>query len=1112
MENGLQNGISTNHDRSSGATMNGDTALRSNSAPNAPNMTNGTPSSWRMNDLPDEVRHITEGFVPLGVLLSRLAQMTHNQVQGKILELAKIPLPPASVLMGTSNGQGDDKVAESVYKKKVLLEFIQDTHAKWVKALVITSWSRNVGDVSKLIDLMAHINEHRMCYEDTLGTLIDLKRDLVGARLPNPDLQTALQVLATGEAPWLPDFNYVPPPPLTAEEQMRWIEELNTLLSIRLNLEDHDKIPYHFRDYDIESGRVTFKVPGEFEVDLTIADEDFDKQFWFLDFRFSCSPAPVKLTDTLYLFMEARVNEALKDNGLKGCYDFLHEFVLTHKVTEFSRQAFEMQRGLWVDTLKVERLNRAMSIQYWTNRSAPNAPKSWIILGVHSGKRTGVVPHPSQTSYISIRWFKDGKEVKDVPIDFNDADISAESLLKQVIARHTEHILSSMYQKLQTKGRYMRKEASVTLHVSTPEPAQMALKMQLVSRDSVTLHIVPTTGLFCLSPPLPTIYPSESRLNAAKDPSEDGLAALEALRCTYVMKEIGRRGKSLDWNMCRGPLRPEEVKPILQTREFQNLWFTRRGWPAHWFLMLSLSPSGDRWWLIETTQSATPNAGAKLSTYTQLPLTPGLPDFSDNFFHNLTIFSAALISHVIDLKTLHSRKVKHVIGNLGTRSLPLNVQIPSVVVRLSEIIKLGRSKGSSRISSWAEDFVYIEFKGTGNRNRRRRARAAVTDGTPEQPEQQQPGDDNSRQQLDTMVEARFKVSDRAKFSLLRGHVERDVAFNPRLGIFALRLGAQVGTTIFESLAHRLQAIERLVDCIDAIRKSDSDIKCESITLSQVVFSYSDAIGRKAGPQAQANLHRWKATLDLRSDRIALKLEKGNPHLRILDGMTTVLNSPLGFAKIPLYLALTLPILKAFDAIEDAWISLEGNNQGRVEIFCATIDCYDVRYTFASPDKRPSRQVTLQAKLQIRQGQHGKPYWQVKRYQPDQAPNSPEDEFGKALKKVWEPSSDKSWKGFTKSAACSTDDTIALLLQATDQAIREASKKMPSPRAVKQQPPAPKGAVKNQQAPMMKNNNAPMNLKMPPQVMNRARSQQQVHRQGPPQPQQPPHHDNLVVID
>ncbi|KAK8083936.1 mediator complex subunit MED14 [Apiospora saccharicola] len=1106
MENGLQNGISTNHDRSSGATMNGDTALRSNSAPNAPNMTNGTPSSWRMNDLPDEVRHITEGFVPLGVLLSRLAQMTHNQVQGKILELAKIPLPPASVLMGTSGGQADDTVKESIYKKKVLLEFIQDTHAKWVKALVITSWSRKVGDVSKLIDLMAHINEHRMCYEDTLGTLIDLKRDLVGARLPNPDLQTALQVLATGEAPWLPDFNYVPPPPLTAEEQMRWIEELNTLLSIRLNLEDHDKIPYHFRDYDIESGRA-----GEFEVDLTIADEDFDKQFWFLDFRFSCSPAPVKLTDTLYLFMEARVNEALKDNGLKGCYDFLHEFVLTHKVTEFSRQAFEMQRGLWVDTLKVERLNRAMSIQYWTNRSAPNAPKSWIILGVHSGKRTGVVPHPSQTSYISIRWFKDGKEVKDVPIEFNDADISAESLLKQVIARHTEHILSSMYQKLQTKGRYMRKEASVSLHVSTPEPAQMALKMQLVSRDSVTLHIVPTTGLFCLSPPLPTIYPSESRLNAAKDPSEDGLAALEALRCTYVMKEIGRRGKSLDWNMCRGPLRPEEVKPILQTREFQNLWFTRRGWPAHWFLMLSLSPSGDRWWLIETTQSATPNAGAKLSTYTQLPLTPGLPDFSDNFFHNLTIFSAALISHVIDLKTLHSRKVKHVIGNLGTRSLPLNVRIPSVVVRLSEIIKLGRSKGSSRISSWAEDFVYIEFKGTGNRNRRRRARAAVTDGTPEQPEQQ-PGDDNSRQQLDTMVEARFKVSDRAKFSLLKGHVERDVAFNPRLGIFALRLGAQVGSTIFESLAHRLQAIERLVDCIDAIRKSDSDIKCESITLSQVVFSYSDAIGRKAGPQAQANLHRWKATLDLRSDRIALKLEKGNPHLRILDGMTTVLNSPLGFAKIPLYLAFTLPILKAFDAIEDAWISLEGNNQGRVEIFCATIDCYDIRYTFASPDKRPSRQVTLQAKLQIRQVQRSQPYWQVKRYQPDQAPNSPEDEFGKALKKVWEPSSDKSWKGFIKSAACSTDDTIALLLQATDQAIREGSKKMPSPRAVKQQPPAPKGAVKNQQAPMMKNNNAPMNLKMPPQVMNRARSQQQVHRQGPPPPQQPPHHDNLVVID
>ncbi|KAK8875088.1 mediator complex subunit MED14 [Apiospora arundinis] len=1152
MENGLQNGISTNHDKNNGATMNGDIARidRSNSATNAsdtaPNMANGTSSSWRMNDLPDEIRHITEGFVPLGLLLSRLAQMTHNQLQAKILTLSKINMPPAAVLNGNSGPLVDDTVTESRAKKQDLIEFIQETHGKWVKALVITSWSRKVGDVSKLIDLMAHINEHRMCYEDTLGTLIDLKRDLVGARLPNPDLQTALQVLATGEAPWLPDFNYVPPPPMTAEEQMRWIEELNTLLSIRLNLEDHDKIPYHFRDYSIDSGRVTFKVPGEFEVDLTIADEDFDKQFWFLDFRFSCSPAPVKLTDTLYLFMEARVNEALEKDGLQGCYDFLHEFVLTHKVTEFTRQAFEMQRGLWVDTLKVERLNRAMSIQYWTTRFAPSAPKSWIILGVHSGKRTGVVSHPSQTSYISLRWFKDGKEVKDVPIEFNDAEISAESLLKQVIARHTEQILSSMYQKLQTKDRYMRKEAAISLQVSTPEPAQMALKMQLISRDSVALHIVPTTGLFVLSPPLPSIMSSEGRLNAAKDPSEDGLGVLEALRCTYVMKEIGRRGKSLDWNLCRGPLRPDDVKPILQTRDFQTLWLTRRGWPAHWFVMLSLSPSGDRWWLIETTQSATPNSGAKLSTYTQLPLTPGLPDFSDNFFHNLTVFSAALISHVIDLKTLHSRKVKHLVGNLGTGSLPPNVQIPAIVVRLSDILKLGRSGGSTRISSWAEDFVYIEFKGTGNRNRRRRAKATVTEGTPGQPGQQ-PGDDGQEpQRLNTMIEARFKVSDRAKFSLLKGHVERDVAFNPRLGVFALRLGAHVGTTIFESLAHRLQAIERLVDCIDAIRKSDNDIKCESITLSQVVFSYSDAIGRKAGPQAQANLHRWNATLDLRKDQIALKLEKGNPHLRSLDSFTTVLNSPLGFSKIPLYLALTLPLLKALDAIVDAWVPLDANHQGRVEVFPSGIDSYNIRYTFpvGSDRRTPPRKVVIRAKLQTKQNQHNKPLWQVTRVLEPQAaaaaaaPGAQDDEFGKALKKVWEPSSDKGWRGFTTSAACDTDDTIALLLQATDQALREASKKIPSPKAVKQAPPNPaplKGpaaaaaaaaAAKNQhphptqqqQTSMaMKNNNhnnngPPMNLKMPQQVMNRARSQQQVHRQGPPQQQQPQHHDNLVVID
>ncbi len=115
------------------------------------------------------------------------------------------------------------------------------------------------------------------------------------------------------------------------------------MLSVRLTLDEYDKIPFQFRDYSISSGRVTFKVEGEFEVDLTIADEDFEKQFWFIDFRFLFQPAPAELSDRVRQFIEKKVNDALATDGLAGCYRFLHEFVLTHKISEFYRQALDLE-------------------------------------------------------------------------------------------------------------------------------------------------------------------------------------------------------------------------------------------------------------------------------------------------------------------------------------------------------------------------------------------------------------------------------------------------------------------------------------------------------------------------------------------------------------------------------------------------------------------------------------------------------------------------------------------------------------------------------------------------------------------------------------------------
>jgi hypothetical protein len=166
----------------------------------------------RMNDLPDEIVHITQGFIPISLLLTRLAQSTHNMIQDKIAELAKMPISTAATNGSTNYTQSapDDTSMENLKKKGALLNFIQDMHSKWVKALVITEWSRKASKVSKLIDLKFYIDQQRQLYDAALDNIINVKRDLTYARMPSPDLKTALQILATGKAPWLPDVSSSP--------------------------------------------------------------------------------------------------------------------------------------------------------------------------------------------------------------------------------------------------------------------------------------------------------------------------------------------------------------------------------------------------------------------------------------------------------------------------------------------------------------------------------------------------------------------------------------------------------------------------------------------------------------------------------------------------------------------------------------------------------------------------------------------------------------------------------------------------------------------------------------------------------------------------------------
>ncbi|KAI1122398.1 mediator complex subunit MED14 [Nemania abortiva] len=1063
MESGASHFQSTNHDRNNGLLTNGaqdppDGFVNTAGDQGAIGMSaigmgaggsqSPAPLIPRMNDLPDEIQHITQGFVPVSHLLSRLAQQTHNQLEDEIMALAKMPMPSSAMNGNTVNADLslDDNSIENLNKKVRLLNFVQERHEEWVKALVIANWSRKAEPVSKLIDLMHHINKTRTIYQASLDYMIAIRRDNTWYRTPNPDLRTALHVLSTGQAPWMPELNYIQPPPMTPKEQMQWIENLNTLLSIRLNLEDHENIPEQFQDFEIHSGRVTFKVSGEFEVDVTIADEDPEKQYWFIDFRFAFEPAPSELSDHLRQFLELKVNEILQKDGLLGCYKFLHEFVLTHKITEYLRQAVDLNKGRWAGMLQVERLKRAMAIHYWSGRQPLDGPRSYVIMGVSSGKNSSLVPSQSIRSRLSLRWFRDGIEVKDVQFPLDGKIISAEALLNQVIGKHIEHILRAFYDKMQSQERFRKREATLEVNIVDGNPEESALMMQLSHEQCLSIKVAPITGALLATPQSRGIFDLQTQLNKGTKETKraitDQVELLERFRCYFMEDELSRRGKSRGWSVCNPhPVKHEVAKQILQPKESYHLvWLKRRGLPDNWYIMASQSPGGDRWWLIEL---ANHSGNARITTHARLPLSQSTPRYSDKFFAELTFFSSAMMSQIGILGAMHKERIKYGVQDRIDPMIPPNMKVPTIHVRLSEILSRHHPHVSKNISSWAFDFVEISLKNI------------------ERPIPQASGpniglqSDEDRSALSTLeqrrynivVDARVKVADPSRFGPLRGNVERDVAFNERLGVFAFVIEAEVGGSILDTLAHRLQALSRLAGSIDAIRQSRRDIQCEEITLNNVKFSYTDQV-RPANLGGHQSGHRWTASLDLQTDNMKLILDPENPQFRAADQFNRLINSKEGFKGVPWFLSITLPVQRALSSVERAWEPVNGINQCRVNVSVVSLDCYTVQYTLPSAS-HPSRRLTLHIKLQ---SHNSIPEWRI--YREELGSNKqPDDEIQKVLHKLWT-SEKRVLRRLGVSVAVDVTNGAEAIIKSTDEAIRALVVKSPS---VSKQP-QPKVAV------------------------------------------------------
>lgn len=174
-----------------------------------------TKLALRVNDRVPELPHITQGFFPFSTLVNRSVQQCWNDLSDLITELAEIQIPShdvSSISMPPNGKVSGNQSSENIQKKVRVLEFAHAKRAEFIKLLVLSQWSRQAADVSKLIDLQNFIRTRHQSYVSALQWIGDLKRNLVQAQVANPDLKTALEVLSKARIVSMPDVCFIPIP------------------------------------------------------------------------------------------------------------------------------------------------------------------------------------------------------------------------------------------------------------------------------------------------------------------------------------------------------------------------------------------------------------------------------------------------------------------------------------------------------------------------------------------------------------------------------------------------------------------------------------------------------------------------------------------------------------------------------------------------------------------------------------------------------------------------------------------------------------------------------------------------------------------------------------
>ncbi|EGV63460.1 MED14-domain-containing protein [Yamadazyma tenuis ATCC 10573] len=608
-----------------------------------------------------ELPHVTSNIIPLSSVLKFYCHEAYKQLNTMVENLSI-----------TRNKETD------VTRKKKLLTLIVGLRQDFIKIYALVKWASKAQDVGKLIDLLNWFRTQEFYFEQLALGLNELN-GFSGAKLPNSDLTTSMEVLIKGR-PQLPSYNLIKNPPISSQKILKVLQDLNLALTARIAL--NDNIPSELLvNHQVKDGRIVFKLDKKYEACVTVAndliiesDEEYSRSPYFLiDFHFAFgidddnvlkSNLPTPLPQSFWTKLEKQGNSVLLSSNLQGLYRFLNNFTKKFKFNLIYQQQLKSLNDLKWKNLKYKYADNKILINYWNN------PSNTIEITLN------------EDFEIEFKWFKNNEIMTNLQdISINNDEFNIEYLLNLILNKHCGILASSISRTNPTFFKLIN-------------PYQVLIKLTN-SKPSI-LSIDSLTGNFYFTEPNAAQAHITKRINSFNyNGSESSLIQyihnkLIELKLDTISSEIKNKLITIEWisnhiiNLKENELRKLD-KDLVGTA-FNIQYFKCKNWPSSWFLISVVDERDFNIdWFVSRIKSI--KGEWKLEWVTNLGLIDSQLNFE--FFNNLSVVcSNKIIDNMltqeltiknvkfIELAANHSLLTQfHMESNSGKRNYELMILI-----------------------------------------------------------------------------------------------------------------------------------------------------------------------------------------------------------------------------------------------------------------------------------------------------------------------------------------------------------------------------------------------------------------------------------------------------